>query len=253
MEELRKFVFGTVVCDGCGYRVDSQSANTERIHDIDDLLEWKLEDMGWVEKSEDKWLCPNCVAHLENHKHSGEGRVIAEKMTVSGLRCDHCGKSFENYEGYSVWEDFSDTKEHARDDDWYDIDGRWLCPDCYRTCDAMLNENFEVEDWEERYCAKCPHKDNCDEVVEREVPAVSIECKSIEHMDDSLRSSYKPCLFYSANPVKGLNGRCNLPNGQKCPRVAAWEKDKEKVKRNNEGIREWVKNRGEEASVPLKT
>lgn len=247
MEYLQKFVFGTVVCDGCARRVDSQSANDEQIHDIDDLLEWKLEDMGWVEQGEDKWLCPDCVAHPENRKHPGEGRVIREKMTTSGLLCDHCGKTFENYEGYSVWEDFSGTKEHARDDDWRELDGRWLCPDCYRTCDAMSDFAFEDVDleednWEEKYCSNCPHKDDCDEIVEREVPEVSDECKTAVK-NESRGPRYVVCPYYAPNKIPSLGGKCELPEGKKCPRLETWEKEREEIAKENKKNEEWVKNR----------
>lgn len=231
MEELHKFVYGTVVCDGCACRIDSRTADGDRIHDKDSLVEYKLEDLGWIDLGKDKWLCPECAKSPSHRTHPGEGRVIAERETVSGLRCDLCGKSFEDFEGFSVWEDFSDTQMHANDDDWQEIDGRWLCPDCYRSCDAIEDE--EEENYEEVYCSKCSHKDDCNEVEERTVPDLSLDCKS------AVKS--EPCPFYAPNNVKGLRGTCNLPKDKKCPRVEAWEVEKEEVAKKNKEIKEWVK------------
>lgn len=252
MEELYKFVFGTIVCDGCACRIDSKDADDERLYDIDYLLDCKLEDHGWVKQSKDKWYCPKCAKDPSHRTHPGEGRVIVENTTLSGLRCDHCGATFESSEGYSCWEDSSYTEDHSRDEDWHELDGKMLCPDCWRTCDAMEDAALDDDAWEETYCSKCPHKDNCDEVVEREVPDVSLECNAAMRVSKDGRVKYEPCPYLVPNPVKGLREKCNLPKGQKCPRVEAWEIDKEKVKRNNDEIREWVKNRGEETSTPLK-
>ena len=251
MEELHKFVYGTVVCDGCACRRDSDDADDERLHDIDDLLGCRLEDIEWVQQSEDKWFCPECATNPSHRTHPGEGRVIAEKTTCSGLRCDHCGAAFESSEGFSWWEDFSYTEENARNEDWRDVGGKMLCPDCYRTCDAMEDE--EEENYEDVYCSKCPHKDDCNEVVEREVPVISPECESaVKKIDESSRVSYKPCPFHVKNPVKGLNGKCNLPQGKKCPRVEAWEIEKEEVAKKNNEIQEWVKNRCNDEPTHLK-
>lgn len=236
MEELRKFVFGTIVCNGCGRRIDSRN-DDEWLHDLEELEDCYLDDWGWVEQSEDKWLCPDCVKDPNHRKNPGEGRIIAERDTLSGLRCDHCGKKFENSEGFSFWPDFSTTEEMARDEDWSEMGGKMLCPDCYKTCPAMLDE--EEENYEEVYCRKCPHKNNCDEIVECEVPMVSNECKiAVRTEDGNGRVRHEKCPYHQPNP---FGGKCNLPDGKKCPRLETWEKEKIEVEKKNKEILEWVK------------
>ena len=95
MQTIRDFDFATVICDGCGRREDSKTADDERLHDYADLIEWKLDDMGWEqcdEENEDKWFCPDCASDEKHRTHPGEGRVIVEKAPLFELRCDLCGK-----------------------------------------------------------------------------------------------------------------------------------------------------------------
>ena len=236
MEELHKFVFGTIVCDGCGRRIDSHN-DDEWLHDLEELEDCYLDDWGWVEQSEDKWLCPDCVKDPNHRTHPGEGRIIVERDTLSGLRCDHCGKQFEDSEGYSSWTDSTIAEEMARDDDWREVGGKMLCPDCYKTCPAMEDES--EEDYEEIYCNKCPHKNLCDEVVECEIPIVSQECKvAVKVQYEQSKRRYEPCPYYLPAPI---GGKCNLPKGKTCPRVETWTKVKGEVEQKNREIQEWVK------------
>lgn len=240
MEELHKFDFGTIVCDGCACRRDSNDEDDEKLHDIDDLLEFRLEDLGWVKQSENKWFCPDCANDPSHRIHPGEGRIISEKQTLSGLRCDHCGKEFENCDGFSMWEDGCYTEENAFNEDWRELGGRMLCPDCRRTCDAMDNIEDEDEDWEKKYCSKCPHKDDCNEEVEREIPDVSLSCESaVRTVDEQSRVHYECCPYLESRSP--LREKCNLPEGKKCPRIEAWETEREEVAKKNKEIKEWVK------------
>ena len=173
MITLRTFNFATVVCDGCARRLDS-NFDGERLYDYDELIEWKLEDLDWQkvnEDDDDKWLCPDCAKDELHRKHPGEGRIIVEPEPLVGLECDLCGKTFENFEGYSCWTEESVTHEMARDDEWMEIDGKWYCPDCYCTCPGMQDEN--EPNWEDKYCSKCPYKDDCNEVVPLDIPRCS--------------------------------------------------------------------------------
>ena len=243
MEELHKFDFGTIVCDGCGCRIDSHF-DDERLHDISDLLECELDDHGWVEHEKDRWYCPGCAKDPARRIHPGEGRIISEKETLSGLRCDHCGKEFEDCDGFSMWEDGGYVAERASDEDWRELGGKMLCPDCRRTCDAMDNIGDEDEDWEKKYCSQCPHKDDCNEEVEREIPEVSLACESaVRTVDENSKVHYERCPYLEARQ-QPLREKCNLPKGKKCPRVEAWEIEKEEVKRKNLELLEWVKARG---------
>ena len=235
MEELHRFVFGTVVCDGCGRRIDSTTANDERLHDVHELLEWKLDELGWAKCDNGKWLCPDCVADPAHRTRPGEGEVVSENDMTYGLRCDHCGKEFENYEGYSIWMKSWVTHEEATDSDWRDIGGKMLCPDCYRDCDAMGNLEDEDEDWVQKYCSKCPHKDDCDEVVERDTPLVDCCCcKSALRIVDTNGVVHYHCCPHL------VSGKCTLPEGVKCPRLVTWRIEREEVEESNKGIREWV-------------
>lgn len=234
MEELRKFEFGTIVCDGCARRIDS-SVNDEVLYDVEDLLGGELKEHEWEEQSDGKWFCPECAKDPKHRTHPGEGRIIVDRMTLSGLRCDCCGHKFENYEGFSCWEDFSDTKEYAREDDWNDVGDKILCPDCWKTCAAIEDE--EEDNYEEVYCSKCPHKDDCNEAEVRSMPEASNNCTYAFKSEDG---KWHRCPHF-AEVIKNLKSVCNLPKGEKCPRILQWEKDKPLVEQKNKEIVEWAK------------
>ena len=244
MEELHQFEFGTIVCDGCGCRFDS-NFDDECIHSLGELLDDELDQHEWEEQPEDKWYCPECVQDPTHRKHPGEGRIIGERMTLSGIRCDHCGKKFVNLDGYSLWEDYSYAKEQARDGDWRELDGKMLCEDCYRDCLAVEHEDKDGIDFEEKFCSKCPHKDNCNETVGRDVPDANHDCEyAVRTMDeDNQRVKYEKCPYYESNPP--FRARCNLPEGERCPRIVAWEIERKEVEANNKEVLEWVKGKGE--------
>lgn len=235
MTTLKTFRFGTVVCDGCAKRFDSHDASDEFLRDVDDLREYCLEDAGWVDKdyANDKWLCPTC-AQNGCHPHPGEGRIIVENVPLFGVACDKCGKGFENYEGFSFWDYTSYAKEEAREDGWVDVGGQFLCPDCYRTCDAIEHE--EVENYEEVYCSKCPYKDDCDEVVPNDVPEESDQCNYASRNENG---TWVRCQYLKTSPISERYGRqCLLPKGEKCPRVVEWEtKGKAEIKAKNAKVR----------------
>lgn len=236
MEELKKFEFGTIVCDGCGRRIDSH-VDDEILHDIDALTEWVLEDYEWEKQPDAKWLCPDCAKDPKHRIHPGEGRTIIDRMSLSGLRCDLCGCQFENYEGFSCWADSSATEEKAREDDWIDIDGKMLCPDCWKTCAAMEDE--EEENYEEVYCSKCSHQHDCNEAEVRNMPEASNNCTYAFKSEDG---KWHRCPHF-AEGIKNLKSECNLPEGEKCPRILQWEKDKPLVEQKNKEIVEWANNK----------
>ena len=234
MEELHKLVFGTIVCDGCGCRIDSH-CNDERIYDLAELLECELDYRGWIEISEDKWYCPDCADNPSHRTHPGEGRVIAERDTLSGLRCDHCGRTFEDIDGFSMWVDFSLTKENARDGDWRQMGDKMLCPDCYGDCDVVKYEgNAQLE---EKYCSKCPYEGDCNEEVELETPKASEECECAIRGHEDVR--YSRCPFYQSHIVFP---KCTIPAGEKCPRLVTWEMERKEVAKLNNEILEWSLN-----------
>ena len=231
MQTIQTFDFATVVCDGCARRLDSQF-DGERLYDYAELTEWKLDDLDWQkvdEKDYDRWLCPDCAKDEEHRKHPGEGRIIVEPEPLYGLRCDLCGKTFEDFEGYSCWEDEDVAEEHAREDYWMEIGGKWYCPDCY--CDCPAIEDDGMDDWDEakkRYCAKCPYEKDCSEVVPLAHPHCSDECKYAFKGEDG---NWKRCAYYKECETKTLHPHeCRLiaNGGDECPRVAYW-RDKGKA------------------------
>ena len=230
MRTLQTLNFATVVCDGCARRLDS-TENDERLYDYDELVDCKLEDWGWErvnDKDDEKWLCPECVKDKEHRKHPGEGRIIVEKTPQFGLKCDLCGKTFESFEGYFCWEDEGCTEEHARDDDWMEIGGKWYCPDCYCTCAAMEDEDMDWDEAEKKYCHKCPYEKDCREAVPLDKPKCSDECKYAFKGEDG---NWEMCPHY-----KTCDGKTYYPDecclvdngGDECPRVAHW-RDKGKA------------------------
>lgn len=213
MKTFIPFDFATVVCDGCACRGDS-NISEDILRDYDDLINWKLEDCGWERVDEDndeKWYCPLCAEDPSHRTHPGEGRLIVETMPLYGLKCDHCGRQWEDTtEGYTSFGDFSDTLENARDDDWQEIDGKWYCPDCYKTCKAMSEEGDGVENWEAVFCSKCKYKGDCNEVEPRAIPYPNIdECP-------------RDCPYRTGTPY---NIMCTAPANAKCPRVEEWKNE----------------------------
>lgn len=237
MQTISTFDFATVVCDGCACRVDSQSANDERLHDYDELVDYKLDNMGWEqvdENNDEKWLCPLCVKDKAHRSHPGEGRIIVEKVPTFGLRCDLCGKTFENYEGYSFWPEESIAHEMARNDEWMEVGDKFLCPDCYQTCDAMEDE--EEENYKEKYCSKCPYEHDCNEVVPRDRPECSSDCKYAYKGEDG---NWKRCPFLETSDGKPYRpDKCCLEanGGKECTRVAYW-RDKGKAEQEAENAK----------------
>lgn len=231
MEVLNRFLYGTIVCNGCAKRIDSEY-DDEFLHNVDEL-EDHLRDNGWEEK-DGKFLCPECVKSPSHRRYPGEGRTIVEKSTTSALKCDLCGREFRDIEGFACWEDFDDTLEHARDLDWQEIGGKMLCPDCYCDCDAIKDE--KEEHWEEVYCAKCPYKEDCDQNVPRDKPAPSDECKYAVRTADR---NWHKCLWLKESIPGGV--RCELPEGKKCSRVEQFEKDRPVIEAKNAEIRKWEK------------
>lgn len=219
MKTVIPFDFATVVCDGCACREDSRTINDEILTDYESLMDWKLEDCDWerVEEGKDeKWYCPLCAKDPSHRSHPGEGRVIVETEPLYGLRCDHCGREWEDFtEGYTSFEDPSDTAMHAQEDDWMEIGGKWYCPDCWKTCAAMSSENDEVENWEAVFCSKCEFKHNCREAEPRAIPRPDRdECPS-------------SCPYLKGPTHKGvmIPMRCEAPADAKCPRVEEWKNE----------------------------
>lgn len=219
MQTLKTFDFATIVCDGCARRIDS-NFDGERLYDYAELTEWKLDNLGWTkvdEKDDDRWLCPECSKDEKHRSHPGEGRVIVEKTPLFGLRCDLCGRTFEDFDGFSCWADDGIAEELAGDEEWQKIDGKWYCSDCYCTCPAMQDEN--EANYEEKYCKKCPYENDCGEVVPLDKPNPSSECKYAFKGEDG---NWKRCPHYGDSQV--LPEKCCIiaNGGGECPRVAYW-------------------------------
>lgn len=233
METLTKFVFGTVVCDGCAKRVDSNQG--DGLVDVDALVDYYLGNfLEWrrIGDGDEKWYCPQCARDKAHRKCPGEGRVIREKTALYGLKCDLCGRGFEDLEGHSCWEDESAAKSEARYDGWEEIGGKWYCPDCHRMC-PVLEDTTPDDNWEEKYCSGCQFKDDCTEYVPREIPTVSAECLyAVVHPD----KGWVKCPWLKASDDK--EWKCVLPEGSECPRVQYWRQTGRAKQENfNEDVR----------------
>lgn len=63
------------------------------------------------------------------------------KVMCYGVRCDRCGKAYEDYDDHLVWSDEGWAEEQALNDEWIDVDFKHFCPDCYKV-DEKTDENI---------------------------------------------------------------------------------------------------------------
>lgn len=214
MKTIIPFDFATVICDGCACRIDSNSEG-DILREYEDLIDWKLEDSDWarVEAGNDeKWYCPLCAKDPSHRTHPGEGRIIVETEPLFGLKCDNCGRQWEDTDiGGTSFEDFNATTENARDNDWQVIGGKWYCPDCYQTCKAISEEGEGAVNVEEVFCSKCcQYKDDCKEIEPRSIPCANLdECNT-------------DCPYRSGTH---FNMTCTAHADAKCPRVEEWKNE----------------------------
>lgn len=234
MKTLHKFEFGTIVCNGCGCRIDSRDDECEILRDIEDMLDYWLVSKGWKEYKKGKWYCKECAEDPSHRKHPNEGKIIREREILYGLLCDNCGREFEDYEGLSRFTDFNDTIERAKEDDWNEWGDMCLCPDCWDTCKSIKAEE-RGEDGE-GYCIECPCRADCNEIDKREVPETSYECE-IAILDSEGRYGGKCPHFHQE---KNLKATCSLPAGEECPRLKNWKMEKEKAEKRNEEVEKWA-------------
>ena len=223
MEDKDKFVFVTVVCDGCASRVDSNHTVEKdcRLRNEGDLLDYLTYNEGWkaVDEAHDKYLCKECAENPANRKHPGEGRIIREEDELYGVRCDLCGKLFidEDDTGGSHFIDRGDAIDEARGAyGWTTIrigekDEKDYCPDCWHMC-KELEEDLEGD------CKDCPNYSWCEGEGEipNKRPFVSFECPGNCPYFESTRSNH---------------AKCNLPEEEaaKCPRLTKWAKEKKEL------------------------
>lgn len=208
METLMQLDFCTIVCNGCGMRIDSL-VDGERVFDKEELEESILEN-GWTEDGscDGRFLCKGCSEDESNRKYPGEGRTIVEPEKLFGVRCDLCGKEYcdENDTGFTHWEDESYAIEKAKEDDWRTIDGNTYCGDCW-------------------YC-----DDDSDVEHVREKPIASEECPI-------------NCPYFSKD---SLHYHCSLSRTgeetEKCKRLIDWKEKKREIEEKNLKIEENVKN-----------
>lgn len=208
MQTLMQFDFCTIVCNGCGARIDSL-VDGERLLEEDELEE-NIEENGWTKypSNNDKWLCKSCSEDETHRKYPGEGRTIIEPEKLFGVRCDLCGKIYyDRFDtGCTHWEDDYYAIEKAHDDGWNEIDGNTYCEDCW-------------------YC-----DDDSDDEHVREKPIASEECPI-------------NCPYFSKD---SLHHHCSLSRTgeetKKCKRLTDWKEKKKEIEEKNLKIEENVKN-----------
>ena len=227
MDELIRFRYATIVCDGCGKKADS-SDDDEILMDIEDL-EYDLEEKcGWKRQPGDKWLCSACAENPAHRTDPGKGCTTLESTILYGLRCDNCGTQWRDTNiGYTGFMDRRDTIYSAEDYDWMELGGKMLCPGCYKNCENAQEEDDAIR---EEKCQKCQFEKDCAERVPREVTEVSDECLLVV-LPDGCKGM---CPHYVRNPLP----MCTTKGP--CPRVEWWKEEREAIKKRNEDIKAWA-------------
>ena len=216
MKTLMQLDFCTIVCNGCGARIDSTDGG-ERLLEEDELEE-TIEENGWTKdpSSDGKWLCKACSEDESHMRYPGEGRTIIEPEKLFGVRCDLCGREYRDEfdTGCTHWDDEYHADDEARGEGWCEIDGKMYCMDCWYYNEDVSDEEFEKTEGE----------------YAREKPLASDECST-------------SCPFFSKDL---LHYHCSLPRtgeeAKKCPRLIEWERKRKEVEKENHKIEENVKN-----------
>lgn len=214
METLMKFNFCTIVCNGCGERVDS-NIKDEILLDEEEL-EYEIEDLGWTKDPNDKekWLCEKCSESESHRRHPGEGRTIIEPMKLYGFRCDLCGREWfdEVNTGCTSFEDSDYAYDCAIDEGWCEIDGKLYCQDCWHNDEEVSEEEYSKT--EGRY----PNKKPCP----------SCDCP-------------RNCEYFSKEG--GWLSKCSLDDSEydKCRRIIDWKNEKPKLEKKFSEIERTVK------------
>lgn len=216
MKSLMQFDFCTIVCNGCGDRVDSTINEEWLVEEWE--LEDKIEEKGWTRDPsvKDKWLCTKCSEDKSHRKHPGEGRTILEPEELVGVRCDLCGRLYRDEfdTGSTHWEDDWKAEDEARGEGWREIDEKIYCPDCWYCNEDISDEEYEKTEGE----------------YAREKPDASDECPI-------------NCPYFSKDAI---NYHCSLAgsgaDAQKCLRLIEWKDKKKEVEEENHKIEENVRN-----------
>lgn len=214
MEVKQKFIFCTVVCDGCACRADSHVSveYDNRLRDEADLLAYLVLDKGWtaVDKEHDKYLCEKCSEDKKHRKYPGEGRVIREADELYGVRCDLCGRIFvdDDDTGGEFFTDSGFAADKARGEyGWNTIpfgseNGKDYCPDCWHRCKILEEDPYGD-------CEECPNWDWC--LGEGDIPNDHPNIRGATCYVNDAR-----CKYYTG---KRENAKCTLPKGEKCLRL----------------------------------
>jgi len=214
MQTLMQFDFCTIVCNGCGARIDSL-VDGERLLDEEELEE-SIEDNGWTrdQSDEDKWFCKACSEDESHRKYPGEGRTILEPEKLIGVRCDLCGREYRDEfdTGCTHWDDEFHAENEARDEGWCDIDGKIYCNDCW-----FCNEDITDDEYEKT-----------EGYYSRKKPIASDECSP-------------KCPYFSK---ESFDRKCSLSDDEycKCPRLIEWEQKRKEIEEKNRKIEENVRN-----------